>query len=66
MNVVETHALSKSYGSTRALHDFTLAIPAGTVNMHIPSSIDTNSPQFNQARQICQKLIPRGLPYSGS
>ena len=39
---------------------------AGTVNMHVPSSIDTNSPQFNQARQICQKLIPRGLPYSGS
>jgi hypothetical protein len=39
---------------------------AGTVNMHIPSSIDTNSPQFNQARQICQRLIPRGLPYSGS
>jgi ABC-2 type transport system ATP-binding protein len=31
MNVVETHALSKSYGSTRALQDCTLAIPEGHV-----------------------------------
>jgi ABC-2 type transport system ATP-binding protein len=31
MNVVETHALGKSYGSTRALHDCTLAIPDGHV-----------------------------------
>ncbi len=28
MNVIETRALGKSYGSTRALHDCTLAIPA--------------------------------------
>src|SRR5271169_4821904 len=27
MNVIETHALGKSYGSTRALYDCTLAIP---------------------------------------
>ena len=27
MNVIETHALSKSYGSTRALNNCTLAIP---------------------------------------
>ena len=27
MNVIETHHLGKSYGSTRALHDCTLAIP---------------------------------------
>ncbi|MGH9090796.1 MAG: ATP-binding cassette domain-containing protein [Acidimicrobiales bacterium] len=27
MNVIETHALGKSYGSMRALHDCTLAIP---------------------------------------
>jgi ABC-2 type transport system ATP-binding protein len=27
MNVIETHALGKSYGSTRALNDCTLAIP---------------------------------------
>jgi ABC-2 type transport system ATP-binding protein len=31
MNIVETHALNKSYGSTRALHDCTLAIPDGHV-----------------------------------
>ena len=31
MNVIETHALSKSYGSTRALNDCTLAIPDGHV-----------------------------------
>jgi ABC-2 type transport system ATP-binding protein len=31
MNVIETHALGKSYGSTRALHDCTLAIPDGHV-----------------------------------
>jgi ABC-2 type transport system ATP-binding protein len=31
MNVLESHGLGKSYGSTRALHDCTLAIPAGHV-----------------------------------
>ena len=31
MNVIETHALAKSYGSTKALHDCTLAIPDGHV-----------------------------------
>lgn len=31
MNVIESHALGKSYGRTRALHDCTLAIPEGHV-----------------------------------
>ena len=31
MNVIETHGLGKSYGSTRALRDCTLAIPEGHV-----------------------------------
>jgi ABC-2 type transport system ATP-binding protein len=31
VNVIETYALGKSYGSTRALHDCTLAIPDGHV-----------------------------------
>ena len=31
-----------------------------------PSSIDTKSRQFTQAAQTCRKLIPAGLPYSGS
>jgi hypothetical protein len=38
----------------------------GNVNFPIPSSINSNSTQFIQARQTCQKLIPAGLPYSGS
>jgi len=31
MNVIETRALGKSYGLTKALHDYTLAIPDGHV-----------------------------------
>jgi hypothetical protein len=38
----------------------------GNVNLQIPSSIDTHSAQFTQAQQTCIKLIPSGLPYSGS
>jgi hypothetical protein len=38
----------------------------GNVNFPIPSNINSNSTQFNQARQSCQKLIPAGLPDSGS
>jgi hypothetical protein len=37
----------------------------GTVHFDIPASIDTHSTQFTQAQQICQKLIPAGLPGSG-
>lgn len=36
----------------------------GTVNLDIPSSIDTRSRQFDHASQVCRRLIPRGLPYS--
>ena len=38
----------------------------GSVSLPTPVPIDTSSPQFTQARQICQRLIPAGLPYSGS
>jgi hypothetical protein len=38
----------------------------GNVSFPIPSSTDTHSRQFDEARQTCQKLIPAGLPYSGS
>jgi ABC-2 type transport system ATP-binding protein len=31
MNVIESHALGKSYGATKALHDCSLAIPEGHV-----------------------------------
>lgn len=38
----------------------------GQVNVAIPSGMSTTSPQFTQAVQICQKLIPAGLRGSGS
>jgi ABC-2 type transport system ATP-binding protein len=38
MNVIETHKLGKSYGSTRALHDCTLAIP----DRHIVALVGPN------------------------
>ena len=37
-----------------------------TVTFNIPPSIDKNSPQAGSAVAICGKLIPAGLPYSGS
>jgi hypothetical protein len=38
----------------------------GGVHFTVPPGIDSSSPQFSQARQTCQRLIPAGLPYSGS
>jgi hypothetical protein len=39
----------------------------GSVSFSIDGSgIDTNSRQFTRANQICRKLIPAGLPDSGS
>ena len=38
----------------------------GGVNFPRPASIDPSSERFIQARQTCAKLIPAGLPYSGS
>lgn len=38
----------------------------GGVHFPIPSGIDVNSGRFAQARQTCARLIPAGLPYSGS
>ena len=38
----------------------------GHVSFSIPSSIDIHSAQVNRARLTCQKLIPSGLPDSGS
>jgi len=36
------------------------------VQFPIPPGVDTNSPQFTQARQVCARMIPAGLPYSGN
>jgi hypothetical protein len=38
----------------------------GSVHFTFPPGIDTSSPQVIQAVQTCKKLIPAGLPYSGS
>jgi hypothetical protein len=38
----------------------------GSVDFPIPTSIDTTSERFSQARQTCVKFIPAGLPYHGS
>ena len=38
----------------------------GSVSFPVPPGINSNPAQFNQARQTCQKLIPAGLPDSGS
>ena len=36
-----------------------------TVQANVPSSINQDSPPFKSAAEICTKLIPAGLPYSG-
>lgn len=39
-------------------------VSAGQVDFPIPAAINTKSPQFLRAREICEMLIPAGLPYS--
>jgi hypothetical protein len=56
-------ACMRSHGITN-FPDPTFA--GGSVATRIPASIDTNSPQFTQARQTCTRLIPAGLPGSSS
>lgn len=36
------------------------------VRYEVPPSIDRNSSRFEHAVATCEKLIPSGLPYSGS
>jgi hypothetical protein len=36
----------------------------GVVKFPLPAGMDANSSRFVAAREICQKLIPQGLPYS--
>lgn len=38
----------------------------GGVHFPVPSGIDVKSERFTEARQTCARLIPAGLPYSGS
>jgi hypothetical protein len=37
---------------------------AGDVEFRLPAGMDDKSPRFEAAREICEKLIPQGLPYS--
>jgi hypothetical protein len=39
-------------------------ISGDNVNFPIPQGMNTNSTQFLRAREICELLIPAGLPYS--
>jgi hypothetical protein len=36
----------------------------GNVSFPVPTGMSTNSPRFLRAREICEMLIPEGLPYS--
>ncbi|HTW07308.1 MAG TPA: hypothetical protein VME46_07350 [Acidimicrobiales bacterium] len=38
----------------------------GNVSFPIPNRMNTNSAQFRRAREICELLVPPGLPYSKS
>jgi hypothetical protein len=40
--------------------------PNGSVKFTPPAGLDTSSAPFTEAQQTCEKLVPAGLPYSGS
>jgi ABC-2 type transport system ATP-binding protein len=58
MNVIETHSLGKSYGSTRALHDCTLAIP----DRHVVALVGPNGAGKTTLLNLTVGLV---LPTSG-
>jgi ABC-2 type transport system ATP-binding protein len=58
MNVIETHALGKSYGSTRALHDCTLAIP----DRHVVALVGPNGAGKTTLLNLAVGLV---LPTTG-
>ena len=39
-------------------------VSGDNVNVPIPQGMNTKSTQFLRAREICELLIPAGLPYS--
>ncbi len=39
-------------------------ISGGSVTFPLPPGMNSKAPAFEAAREICQKLIPQGLPYS--
>ena len=58
MNVIETHALGKSYGSTRALRDCTLAIP----DRHVVALVGPNGAGKSTLLNLAVGLV---LPTTG-
>ena len=58
MNVIETHALGKSYGQTRALHDCTLAIP----DRHVVALVGPNGAGKSTLLNLTVGLV---LPTTG-
>jgi len=58
MNVIETHALGKSYGSTRALRDCTLAIP----DRHVVALVGPNGAGKTTLLNLAVGLV---LPTTG-
>jgi ABC-2 type transport system ATP-binding protein len=58
MNVIETHALGKSYGSTRALQDCTLAIP----DRHVVALVGPNGAGKSTLLNLTVGLV---LPTTG-
>ncbi len=58
MDVIETHALGKSYGSTRALHDCTLAIP----DRHVVALVGPNGAGKSTLLNLTVGLV---LPSTG-
>jgi hypothetical protein len=70
LTVQEQHDYMKAAACMRS-HGITVfpdpVFSSGHVSFPLPpGGVATGSPQFTQARQICQRLIPAGLPYSGS
>jgi hypothetical protein len=62
---VKAAACMRSHG-IRNFPDPVFSEGSGKVNFPIPSSVDSTSATFTSARAVCAKLIPAGLPYSGT
>jgi hypothetical protein len=60
---IDAVACMRSHGITN-FPDHTFS--GGHVTLSPPPGLDTTSTPFTQAEHICQRLIPAGLPYSGS
>lgn len=60
---MRAHGVPNFPGPKVSANTIRLVLPA-SVTWPVPPSMNTNSPQFLPAREICEMLIPEGLPYS--